>query len=598
MSAVPVSGHSSAGRRVNVEKIRFTDEQRALIETDGPTYVSACPGAGKTQAIVERFITRPATHDRRRGIALVSFTNAAVEAAKSRCIGAPGLLESPNFVGTIDSFINRFVIAPVYATRTKHPAIFHDTWSSVSGTRISVQGIQGSFELSWFNLSLTGEASLNIGSIPYAQRSAATNLTVQQTEALQQKALATWRRQINHGVFDAATARQLMSHYIGTPEVGAQLQDLMSARFAEVIVDECQDCSKEDVLLLELLHGAGVRLILVGDPDQGIYGFRGGSASELDSIRKELSDGKRLNGNFRSSPAICAVVDSLRSSLAKDKPLGPHAGVQEPIHVVPFRHTKEIAAQASSILNTFGVPDYEAIVLAHVRATARAGAGAGSEPAERNSRLVRLAYAVHVAVTEGTSLPAARARALDQVGRILRELGSAEDQALTQDEFLVKHNLTTWSHRYACLQVAMGACDPYSAPPKQFRERLVALKSLQQTLAWSPKTLQTPTGNKWPGIPRPSGTQLQFSTIHGFKGLQAPAVVLVIPDAGGPDDGATSWVEGRENDARRVLYVGASRAQRLMVLAVHERMVDQVTAVLTRDAVPFVVDQAEPCNVK
>jgi len=572
-----------------VGEICFTDEQRALIEADVSSYVNACPGAGKTQAIVERFIARPATLDRRRGIALVSFTNAAVEAAKSRCVGAPALLEAPNFVGTIDSFINRFVLAPIYRRRTQRPATFRDTWSSVPGTRISVRGIHGVFELSWFNLSFTGEASLNLSMIPPAQRMAAKNLAPHQVEALQREAQATWRRQMDKGIFDAATARLLVSHYLAKPDVRGQLQDILSARFAEVIVDECQDCSKEDVAMLDLLQSAGARLILVGDPDQGIYGFRGGSAAELDLVRRDLAEGERLNGNFRSSPAICAVVDSLRSSTHKDVPRGQHADVKEPVHVIAFRRTREVAPKLSALLTKLAMSDYEVVVLAHTGATARACAGAGSEPAERNHRLVRLAHAVHTAVSDESGPPGARARALDQVGRILRELGSDEDQALTHDEFLAKYNLTPRSHRYACLQVAMGACDPYNAQPKLFRERLAAMKVLQLKLAWSPTALKTPPGNKWPAIPRPTGTQLRYSTIHGFKGLQADAVVLVIPEPGGPDDGAISWVEGRQADARRVLYVGASRAERLLVLAIHDSMVDKVTEYLTGWA-PLVIE--------
>ena len=136
-----------------MEPICFTDEQRSLIEADVSTHLAACPGAGKTQAIVERFIARPAILGRRRGIALLSFTNAAVDEARSRCVGAPSLLASPNFVGTIDAFINRFIVAPLYTTRTKRPATFRDTWMSVPGTRITRAGIQGTFELSWFNLS-------------------------------------------------------------------------------------------------------------------------------------------------------------------------------------------------------------------------------------------------------------------------------------------------------------------------------------------------------------------------------------------------------------------------------------------------------------
>jgi ATP-dependent exoDNAse (exonuclease V) beta subunit len=49
------------------------------------------------------------------------------------------------------------------------------------------------------------------------------------------------------------------------------------------------------------------------------------------------------------------------------------------------------------------------------------------------------------------------------------------------------------------------------------------------------------------------------------------------------------WEQGVDSEARRVLYVGASRAERLLVLAVHESHVDRVTAVLSRDGVSYAV---------
>lgn len=572
-----------------MDSIRFTDEQRALIEANASTYVTACPGAGKTEAIVERFICR-ASAEQRRGIALLSFTNAAIDAAKSRCIGLSSRLASPNYVGTIDAFINRFIVAPAYGTRKKRPAMFRDTWASVPGTRIAVPGVQGAFELAWFNLSFTDGASLNIDLLPHPQRNSVAKLEPWQMAKLEQEALAAWRRQLEHGVFDAATARQVMNCYLGESELREQLKDLVSARFAEVVVDEAQDCSREDVQLLEFLESAGIRLVLVGDPDQGIYGFRGGSAAELTTLLARLQEGRRLDGNFRSSPAICSIVDSLRTTCERDVPRGRYSCLQEPIHIFPYRQTKHVADRAVGVLESCGLAVQDAVVLAHATAKARACSGAGAEPSPGGNRLVRLALAVHV-VGDEHATSAARARALDQVGRILRELGFDDDKDLSHEDFLAKYYLTSRSYRYACLQLAMGLGHPYEVTPKQFRDKLVAQEKSQTKLAWSTKALRTPSGNKWSAVPKPRVNRLPHSTIHGYKGLQAPAVVLVIPEAGGSDDGATAWIDGVSNDSRRVLYVGASRAQRLLVLAVHESMFDGVSGVLARDGVPFVIDQ-------
>src|SRR5687767_15839667 len=46
-------------------------------------------------------------------------------------------------------------------------------------------------------------------------------------------------------------------------------------RWSWVFVDEYQDTDPSQVALLRALAGGGRNLVVVGDPDQSIYGFRG-----------------------------------------------------------------------------------------------------------------------------------------------------------------------------------------------------------------------------------------------------------------------------------------------------------------------------------
>ncbi|MFQ6756909.1 UvrD-helicase domain-containing protein, partial [Cereibacter sphaeroides] len=58
-----------------------TLEQEAVVLHDGCAFVTACPGAGKTRTLVER--ARRLLADR-RGVAVLSFTNAAVDVLEAR----------------------------------------------------------------------------------------------------------------------------------------------------------------------------------------------------------------------------------------------------------------------------------------------------------------------------------------------------------------------------------------------------------------------------------------------------------------------------------------------------------------------------------
>jgi superfamily I DNA/RNA helicase len=570
----------------------FTEEQRAFIHADCDTYVAACPGAGKTAALVERFISRPNVQVGRRGVALISFTNAAVREARSRCSGSPELLTSPNFVGTIDSFINRFIVGPVYSTKTGKPATFRDTWAAVPGTTISVQGVPGKFELDWFEILDEQTASINPQSMPYRLRGLAHQLRPSEKRALAEAALRAWTRQRSRGVFDAASARSFLVECLDEPAVCNQVRGLLNSRFAEVIVDEVQDCRRQDALLLSLVREANIRLVATGDPDQAIYDFRGGTSDELTTLLEGLTPGRRLSGNFRSAPAICSAVDSLRSTGENDSSVGPLRDSQEPVHVIAYRVAAQVAASAVDVLSSCGVSPADTVVLAHAEKKARECSGSGSPMADSDNRLVLLATAVQIVVSATSDSPARR-RAFDRLGRLIRELGSEGDAGLSQVEYLERHGLTERSFQDACLRLAFELSNPFDSSPQDFRNTLAALEGSQKQLGWSPRALRTPRGNRWPSTPNLQTDSLAFSTIHAFKGLQIPAVVLVIPENRFESDGTDDWANGRATEARRVLYVGASRAQRLLVVAVHHSRTDTVVETLSRDGVPFVVhDQA------
>src|SRR4051794_3924560 len=164
--------------RTVTDEWTFTDEQQALIDTTESIYVEACPGAGKTKAIVERFVRR-ADQEPRRGIALLSFTNAVVDEARRRCGGQIDLAKSSSFVGTIDSFINHFIVGPLLTSRQNKRHTFRSVWQQVPGSVITVKGVQARAQLDWFVFTIDGAATLDPRRAPVDQ-------------AAQLRSLAAW----------------------------------------------------------------------------------------------------------------------------------------------------------------------------------------------------------------------------------------------------------------------------------------------------------------------------------------------------------------------------------------------------------------------
>src|SRR5439155_15227858 len=102
------------------------------------------------------------------------------------------------------------------------------------------------------------------------------------------------------------------------PEVGAIERD----RYRVVLLDEYQDTSHAQVVLLRSLFGGGHPVTAVGDPCQSIYGWRGASAGTLDRFAAEFrrTDGQparelSLTTSWRNRPEILDVANVLSAPL-------------------------------------------------------------------------------------------------------------------------------------------------------------------------------------------------------------------------------------------------------------------------------------------
>jgi DNA helicase II / ATP-dependent DNA helicase PcrA len=113
----------------------------------------------------------------------------------------------------------------------------------------------------------------------------------------------------------------------GHPLVG----DSERARYQVVLLDEYQDTSHAQLILLRSLFGGGHPVTAVGDPCQSIYGWRGASAGNLRRFRTDFParDGEPaavrvLSTSFRNTGGVLraagAVQDELRAA-APDVPL-------------------------------------------------------------------------------------------------------------------------------------------------------------------------------------------------------------------------------------------------------------------------------------
>ncbi len=85
------------------------------------------------------------------------------------------------------------------------------------------------------------------------------------------------------------------------------------ARFKHILVDEFQDTNNIQYAWLRMMTGADCKVMIVGDDDQSIYGWRGAKVENIQKFLDEYLGAKtiRLEQNYRSTKTILEAANEL-----------------------------------------------------------------------------------------------------------------------------------------------------------------------------------------------------------------------------------------------------------------------------------------------
>lgn len=117
-----------------------------------------------------------------------------------------------------------------------------------------------------------------------------------------------------------------------------ELLQFYKNKYQYICVDEAQDTSKIQHLIIRLLAGVNGNLFMVGDEDQSIYGFRAAYPEALLNFEKDHSKAKVLvmDKNYRSNACIVAIADNFiqHNTMRHEKHMQPIRGASSEIRYV------------------------------------------------------------------------------------------------------------------------------------------------------------------------------------------------------------------------------------------------------------------------
>jgi len=329
-------------------------EQRAAAEhLTGPALVLAGAGSGKTRTVVHRIAHLMAEHEvYPQQILAVTFTNKAAGELRERVEELIGPPARDLWVSTFHSACLR-VLRSYGSLIGLNPGfgiyddgdqldVLKEVLSSVAGLaevnpRVLRSVIDRAKSNLWTPALLAQEGAARYGH-------AISGIEIEQIVEVYERYQARLQR-ANAVDFNDILGRTV-ELFQGHPDV----LDRVQQRAVFVHVDEYQDTNAAQYRLTHQLAEKYENLMVVGDPDQGIYAFRGADIQNILDFQRDYQDAVtyRLELNYRSVPPVLNVANAViePNSGRLEKQLRP---VKEHGHPVRYYRAADQRAEADFV---------------------------------------------------------------------------------------------------------------------------------------------------------------------------------------------------------------------------------------------------------
>jgi len=275
-------------------RVTLSEKQEEIVKAIGNVVVNACPGSGKTFSVAARIAHLLATKEyHHQGIAAISFTNTAWEEIEKKLkedfyVDIP--MRYPHFLGTINSFINEYVTLPfghLLLKLNKKVELVGEPHTPWSG-----KGYYSSF---------FDKISYNINNEPFIFSGTIIRRAIQ-NDVFKTKGQIIKKGILNQSDSDYLAMKTLQNYPLITRNI--------ATRFPYLVIDEAQDTTDVQMEIINLLSQYTKEIMLIGDPDQAIFEWNHAKPSLFTDKIDEWKSEIKLDENRRSSLNICNCANA------------------------------------------------------------------------------------------------------------------------------------------------------------------------------------------------------------------------------------------------------------------------------------------------
>lgn len=329
--AIPVEPAQDLG---TITRGLNTAQREAVFHDEGPALVLAGAGSGKTRVLTSRIARLIGT----RGVApheilAVTFTNKAAGEMRSRIAGFLGQEPKGMWCGTFHALGARMLrgVAPLVG-REQNFTIY-DEDDAIGAVKRVMERRRLNPKQFAPNAILGAISSAKNALVSPAAYARAAQDTFATAVAGVYTDLESALQQANAVTFD-----DLLVLPVRALETDEALRAHYQRRFRFVLVDEYQDTNAAQYRFVQLMGGGYRNVMVVGDDDQSIYGWRGADIRNILDFERDFPGARvvRLEENYRSTPNVLALANAViaENSERRGKTLRATRPPGEPVTVI------------------------------------------------------------------------------------------------------------------------------------------------------------------------------------------------------------------------------------------------------------------------